>query len=64
MFLFNHISEPTSPSWDHDPATAAKATSRFSTEKACICSQTDFYKEWYLRRQMWDHLIGATPPNR
>ncbi len=56
-FLFNRRSEPTAPSWSHDPENAASLR-RFSTEKACACSQSDHYKERGLRRQMWNHLLG------
>ena len=58
-FLFNRVSEPTAPSWDHDPERAAAALGRLAFEKACACSQSDHYKERRLRREMWDHLVGA-----
>jgi hypothetical protein len=34
--------------------------SRFIGEKACACSQSDHYKERGLRREMWNHLLGAS----
>jgi hypothetical protein len=59
-FLFSRRSEPAAPSWSHDPEKAAASLRRFSSEKACICSQSDHYKERGLRRQMWNHLLGKT----
>ncbi len=57
-FLFDRTSEPVAPSWQHDPERAAAESSRLIFEKACICSQSDHYKERELRAQMWDHMLG------
>lgn len=57
-FLFDRVGEPTRPSWRHDPANLERVQRRFR-EKVCICSQSDRYKEIGLRREMWDHLVGA-----
>jgi hypothetical protein len=58
-FLFDRVSEPTAPSWRHDPDTVGQELSRLTIEKACMCSQSDHYKERLLRREMWAHLTGA-----
>jgi hypothetical protein len=58
-FLFSRASEPAAPSWDHDPERAARALGRLTFEKGCACSQSDHYKERRLRRELWDHLVGA-----
>jgi hypothetical protein len=60
-FLFSRASQPTAPSWSHDPERAAVLTRRFTFEKACACSQSDHYKERGLRYQMWNHLLGKAP---
>jgi Phytanoyl-CoA dioxygenase (PhyH) len=59
-FLFDRVDvpEPTQPSWNHDPAAAAKAENRLTFERAVICSQSDHYKERDLRHEMWHHLLG------
>jgi hypothetical protein len=58
-FLFSRASEPKAPSWNHDPEKAAAAARRLTFEKACTCAQSDHYKERRLRREMWNHLVGA-----
>jgi hypothetical protein len=55
--LFTRKSEPTAPSWRHDPTMLPKVHAKFS-ETIIRCSQTDHYKEIGLRREMWQHLIG------
>lgn len=55
-FLFNRASEPTAPSWNHEPEKANM--SRFTFERACAVGQSDHYKERGLRAQMWNHLLG------
>ncbi len=57
-FLFRRGSEPQAPAWDHAPERAAALIHRFSSEKACACSQSDHYKERALRMEMWNHLAG------
>lgn len=57
-FLFNRVSDPVEPSWNHDPEKVASLTSRFAFERACQCSQSDHYKERGLRHKMWNHLLG------
>ena len=59
-FLFSRGSEPKVPSWNHHPEEAAASMRRFSSERACACSQSDHYKERGLRMEMWDHLVGKT----
>lgn len=65
-FLFNRVTPPVAgqPSWNHDPATAADVV------RAKIPSWvgpiqhygSDYYKEWELRKEMWDWYLGR--PNR
>ena len=59
-FLFNRTSEPTRPSWNHDPKVAEIEAGRLGSERVGICSQSDHYKERGLRRQMWQHLLGQS----
>lgn len=58
-FLFDRTDEPTKPSWNHDPAAAAKVEQRLTFERSVQCSQSDHYKERDLRFEMWRHLTGA-----
>ncbi|MDE0022713.1 MAG: phytanoyl-CoA dioxygenase family protein [Candidatus Poribacteria bacterium] len=57
-FLFNRASEPTRPNWNHDPASIGKAMGILGG-RATINGQSDHYKERRLRREMWNHLVGA-----
>ncbi len=52
---------PERPSWHHDPAREAGIISRFTSEMACTCSQSDHYKERGLRLEMWHKMKGSTP---
>ena len=58
-FLFDRTDEPTKPTWNHDPAAAAKVEQRLTFERSVQCSQSDHYKERDLRLEMWQHLTGA-----
>jgi hypothetical protein len=58
-FLFDRTSEPSAPSWNHDPEQLSRLLRRLSFDKSCTMSQSDNYKERLLRREMWDHLVGA-----
>jgi hypothetical protein len=60
-FLFSRASEPTAPSWEHDPEKAAALMGRFTFERAVTSSQSDHYKERRLRREMWNHMVGPDP---
>lgn len=59
-FLFDRQSEPTGPSWNHDPVEGCKKAgakvSEMVTAVAGYCS--DYYKEWELRKEMWLWLMG------
>ncbi len=57
-FLFDRVSEPTAPSWDHDPTQAEELLKRFMFEKVTDLAQSDGYKERWLRQEMWDHMAG------
>jgi len=62
-FLFDRVSPPTAPSWNHDPAQAEMAAPRRLHEMVGAqgyCS--DYYKEWELRQEMWNWLCGAGVP--
>lgn len=62
-FLFFRGSEPTAPSWNHDPTEAAALTGRQMTfDPAVPCSQSDQYKQRALRRHMWRHMCGGEAP--
>jgi hypothetical protein len=63
-FLFDRKSPPTlgEPSWNHDPATAAGlARGKFAEMVGPITHYgSDYYKEWELRRCMWEWLLGKS----
>ena len=65
-FLFNRVSEPRTPSWNYNAATATE------TARTCIRKMvgvqgysSDYYKEWELRTEMWEWIkgnSGVVPP--
>jgi hypothetical protein len=59
-FLFDRKSEPTAPSWNHDAQAAEIAARRWIPAMVGppIGYNSDYYKEWQLRREMWDWLCG------
>lgn len=61
-FLFDRRSEPLEPSWNHAPNFSPDLVQSQIMEMAGpplgYCS--DFYKEWQLRREMWDWLCGKS----
>lgn len=62
-FLFDRVSPPKRPSWNHDPARAAEAERRRLHEMVGAqgyCS--DYYKEWELRQETWNWLLGLGSP--
>jgi ectoine hydroxylase-related dioxygenase (phytanoyl-CoA dioxygenase family) len=56
-FLFNRMSEPAAPSWNHTEEGATRAMSNALAEVYTV-SQSDLYTERNLRRQLWHHLLG------
>ena len=65
-FLFNRVSAPHAPSWNHQPETAA-STARTQIRKMVGIEgyNSDYYKEWELRKEMWDWIKGedgTVPP--
>lgn len=63
-FLFDRTSEPTAPTWNHDPKRAEQiAHTRFSEMVGPNqVYNSDYYKEWELRKEMWDWLHGRPVP--
>ena len=62
-FLFDRTAPPAAPSWDHDPAISHDAVQHRITEQVSAqgyCS--DYYKEWELRKEMWQWLLGEQEP--
>ncbi|MCJ8329807.1 MAG: phytanoyl-CoA dioxygenase family protein [Lentisphaeria bacterium] len=58
-FLFNRISEPSEPSWNSTPELAACAAGGVLKKQVGTKGYTsDYYKEWELRREMWNWMIG------
>lgn len=59
-FLFDRVSEPKLPSWNHDPDTAPEiAANKFTFEQPVPVGQSDGYKLGYLRNQMWQKMLGS-----
>lgn len=62
-FLFDRKSEPVTPSWDHDPVNGPDIAQKMGREVAGPPDgYSDYYKEWELRREMWDWLLGKGAP--
>lgn len=63
-FLFDRTEPPTAPSWNHDPIDGPKiAQQRFGEMVGPPSGYTsDLYKEWQLRKEMWDWLTGQGNP--
>ncbi len=59
-FLFDRQSAPSAPSWNHDPVEGPKIAQQLVSEMVGPPSgyTSDLYKEWQLRREMWDWLMG------
>lgn len=61
-FLFHRASQPTGPSWNHDPAKIDELRAMVGNMPAVPCSQSDNYKERSLRRHALDHMLGLLEP--
>lgn len=59
-FLFDRKSEPRQPNWNHDTVNGAKIAQGMVSEMVGppYGYNSDFYKEWELRREMWNWLMG------
>ena len=59
-FLFDRRTEPLAPSWNHDPNLSSDVVQNGIMEMTGppLGYSSDFYKEWQLRRDMWDWLCG------
>ncbi len=57
-FLFQRRSEPSSPSWRHDPASDAAMRERFEAETPMSMQRGLNVKQKHLRLQMWNYLAG------
>jgi len=58
-FLFNRMSEPTAPSWNHTEEGDAWARQHM-IDNVYMVSQSDHYTERGLRWGMWNHLTGKS----
>ena len=63
-FLFDRKSDHTSPAWGYDRNTANQESARFNAAKVLGSAQSDHYKEWGLRREMWNDLLGEDEVNQ
>ena len=62
-FLFDRRSAPTEASWDHDPQAHAEVAQRRIREQVGPASHSsDYYKEWELRTEMWQWMLGRAAP--
>ena len=62
-FLFDRQSAPTEPSWNHDPETVAEVAHRRIREHVGpVDHSSDHYKEWELRTEMWQWMLGRPVP--
>ena len=57
-FLFDRNSEPTAPSWNHDPETAEAAAAQGIKQIGPQGYCSDYYKEWELRKELWHWMTG------
>jgi hypothetical protein len=59
-FLFDRVSEPTRPSWNHDSLQGEAVAQSLVGEMVGPSRyyNSDYYKEWELRKEMWDWLMG------
>ena len=58
-FLFDRQSVPTEPSWNHEPETVAEvAQRRIRQHVGPVDHSSDHYKEWELRTEMWQWMLG------
>ena len=58
-FVFDRTSAPTKPTWNHDvDAGDTTAKGQFSAMVGACVYNSDYYKEWELRKQMWLWLKG------
>lgn len=59
-FLFDRKAEPLQPSWNHDPIHGPKIAKGMVSEMVGPPTgyTSDLYKEWELRREMWEWLMG------
>ena len=62
-FLFDRQSAPTEPTWHHDPETVAEvAHRRIRAHVGPVDHSSDHYKEWELRTEMWQWMLGRPAP--
>lgn len=62
-FLFDRQSAPSAPSWFHDPDTVEAVERRRLREQVSPQGySSDYYKEWELRTEMWQWMLGQPEP--
>ena len=62
-FLFNRVSQPRAPSWNHHPETAESTARTYIRKMVGIQGyNSDYYKEWELRQEMWHWIKGDGRP--
>lgn len=59
-FLFDRKSRPVKPAWNHDPTLGPGIAQGLMGEMVGPPSgyNSDYYKEWELRKEMWNWLMG------
>lgn len=58
-FLFNRISQPSAPSWNFDATTAEDTARSYLSKMVGVQGySSDYYKEWELRKEMWQWFKG------
>ena len=57
-FLFERTSNPSVPSWRHDPANDATIRRRLEAENSMSMQRALVAKQKHLRMQMWNRLAG------
>ena len=62
-FLFNRVTQPQTPTWNCDLATAESTAHTYIRKMVGVQGySSDYYKEWELRKVMWDWIKGEGTP--
>lgn len=60
-FIFDRTSEPTAPSWNHDPANEPEVRQSFTQTWLAFEGATDHYKQVAIRLKVWNWLKTGSP---
>ncbi len=61
-FLFDRQSAPPAPDWDHEEARRSLSHRIPERVGSGRHYTSDYYKEWELRKEMWEWLRGDAKP--